>query len=122
MRDRVSYAFAVVSAAAALRLEGDRIIGARLALGGVATKPWRAHEAEQILRGARADASIFRSAAEAALAQARPAGDNSFKIELARRIVVRPSRSPPPAPLSAFPPFPLLPSPPFPELSPMPEL
>jgi xanthine dehydrogenase YagS FAD-binding subunit len=89
VRDRVSYAFAVVSAAAALRLEGDRIIGARLALGGVAMKPWRAHEAEQILRGARADASIFRSAAEAALAQARPAGDNSFKIELARRIVVR---------------------------------
>jgi xanthine dehydrogenase YagS FAD-binding subunit len=52
-------------------------------------KPWRAREAEQTLRGARADASNFRRAAEVALAQAKPSGDNSFKIELARRIVVR---------------------------------
>jgi xanthine dehydrogenase YagS FAD-binding subunit len=89
VRERTSYAFAVVSAAAALRLEGETIAEARVALGGVAMKPWRAREGEQTLRGARADASNFRRAAEAALAQAKPSGDNSFKIELARRIVVR---------------------------------
>jgi xanthine dehydrogenase YagS FAD-binding subunit len=89
VRERTSYAFAVVSAAAALRLEGDTIAQARLALGGVAMKPWRAREAELILTGARADAGVFRRAAEAALAQAKPSGDNGFKIELARRIIVR---------------------------------
>ena len=89
VRERTSYAFAVVSAAAALRVEDDRIAQARLALGGVAMKPWRAREAERILAGARADASLFRLAAEAALAEAKPSGDNGFKIELARRIVVR---------------------------------
>jgi xanthine dehydrogenase YagS FAD-binding subunit len=89
VRERTSYAFAVVSAAAALRLEDDTIAEARVALGGVATKPWRAREAEQILAGAPADASIFRRAAAAALAAAKPSGDNAFKIELARRIVVR---------------------------------
>ncbi len=65
------------------------IVEARLALGGVAMKPWRAREAELVLAGAKTDASIFRRAAEAALAQAKPSGDNGFKIELARRIVVR---------------------------------
>jgi xanthine dehydrogenase YagS FAD-binding subunit len=89
VRERTSYAFAVVSAAAALRVEGDTIAEARLALGGVALKPWRAREAEQILAGVRADASLFRRAAEAALAEAKPSGNNGFKIELARRIVVR---------------------------------
>jgi xanthine dehydrogenase YagS FAD-binding subunit len=89
VRERTSYAFAVVSAAAALRLEGDTIVQARVALGGVAMKPWRAREAERILNGARADAALFRRAAEAALTQAKPAGDNGFKIELARRIIVR---------------------------------
>ena len=89
VRERTSYAFAVVSAAAALRVEDDRIAQARLALGGVAMKPWRARAAERILAGARADASLFRHAAEAALAEAKPSGDNGFKIELARRIVVR---------------------------------
>jgi xanthine dehydrogenase YagS FAD-binding subunit len=89
VRERTSYAFAVVSAAAALRMEGDTIKEARLALGGVALKPWRAREAEQILTEMRAGASAFRRAAEAALAEARPSGDNGFKIELARRIVVR---------------------------------
>ncbi len=89
IRDRTSYAFAVVSAAAALRFEGDTIAAARLALGSVALKPWRAREAEEILIGARADALSFRRAAGAALAGAKPAGDNAFKIELARRIVVR---------------------------------
>src|SRR5580698_3439751 len=70
VRERTSYAFAVVSAAAALRLDGDVIAEARLALGGVAAKPWRAREAEQLLRGVRADAAIFTRAAEAALADA----------------------------------------------------
>jgi xanthine dehydrogenase YagS FAD-binding subunit len=89
LRERTSFAFAVVSAAAALRIEKDRIAEARLALGGVALKPWRAREAEQILAGARPDAALFRRAAEAALAEAKPSGDNGFKIELARRIVAR---------------------------------
>ena len=89
VRERTSYAFAVVSAAAALRVEDDRIVDARVALGGVAMKPWRAREAELILAGARVDATLFRRAAEAALAAAKPSGDNAFKIELARRIVVR---------------------------------
>jgi xanthine dehydrogenase YagS FAD-binding subunit len=89
VRDRTSYAFAVVSAVAALRIADDTIADARLALGGVAMKPWRAREAERVLVGARTDALTFRSAAEAALAEAKPSGDNGFKIELARRIAVR---------------------------------
>ncbi len=89
VRERTSYAFAVVSAAAALRMEGDRIAEARLALGGVAPKPWRARAAEEILAGARPDAAAFRRAAEAALAEAKPSGENAFKIELARRVVAR---------------------------------
>jgi xanthine dehydrogenase YagS FAD-binding subunit len=89
IRERTSYAFAVVSAAAALRIEDDTIVEARLALGGVAMKPWRCREAELILNGARTDAAHFQRAAEAALADAKPSGDNGFKIDLARRIVVR---------------------------------
>jgi xanthine dehydrogenase YagS FAD-binding subunit len=89
VRERTSYAFAVVSAAAALRVENGTIAQARVALGGVAMKPWRAREAELILAGGRAGAALFRRAAEAALAQAKPSGDNGFKIELARRIVAR---------------------------------
>ncbi|HZB94046.1 MAG TPA: xanthine dehydrogenase family protein subunit M [Stellaceae bacterium] len=89
LRERTSYAFAVVSAAAALRLENGTIREARLALGGVAAKPWRARPAEQILAGARADDEVFRRAAAAALAEARPSGDNGFKIELAQRIIRR---------------------------------
>jgi xanthine dehydrogenase YagS FAD-binding subunit len=89
LRDRTSYAFAIVSAAAALRIDAGVIVDARLALGGVAMKPWRAREAERILIGARADKALFRHAAEAALAEAKPAGDNAFKIELARRVVAR---------------------------------
>jgi xanthine dehydrogenase YagS FAD-binding subunit len=89
IRERTSYAFAVVSAAAALRIEDGAIAQARIALGGVALKPWRARAAEAELAGARADPAAFRRAAEAALADARPSGDNEFKIELARRIVVR---------------------------------
>lgn len=89
LRERTSYAFAVVSAAAGLRLEGGAITEARLALGGVALKPWRAREAEAVLAGAAPGHAVFRAAAEAALAEARPSGGNAFKIELARRIVVR---------------------------------
>ena len=89
IRERTSYAFAVVSAAAALRLENGLIAEARIALGGVALKPWRARTAEAALAGARPDQAAFRLAAEAALADAKPSGDNEFKIELARRIVVR---------------------------------
>jgi xanthine dehydrogenase YagS FAD-binding subunit len=89
VRERTSYAFAVVSAAAALRMEGGRIAEARIALGGVALKPWRADAAEAVLAGAQPDEAAFRRAAEAALADARPSGDNAFKIELARRIVAR---------------------------------
>jgi xanthine dehydrogenase YagS FAD-binding subunit len=89
VRERTSYAFAVVSAAAGLRLDGQRIVEARLALGGVALKPWRAREAERALSGRGCDATTFRAAADIALADARPTGDNAFKIELARRIIVR---------------------------------
>ena len=89
VRDRTSYAFAVVSAAACLRLDGGKVVDARVALGGVALKPWRAHEAERLLVGREPNQAAFRAAADIALAQARPSGDNAYKIELARRIVVR---------------------------------
>jgi xanthine dehydrogenase YagS FAD-binding subunit len=89
VRDRTSYAFAIVSAAAALRIEKGVIAQARVAMGGVALKPWRAREAEPILIGARPDSALFARAATAALADAKPSGDNAFKIELARRVVAR---------------------------------
>ena len=89
VRERTSYAFAVVSAAAALRMQDERIVEARLSLGGVALKPWRARAAEETLAGASPGADAFRRAAKAALAGAKPSGENAFKIELARRIVVR---------------------------------
>jgi xanthine dehydrogenase YagS FAD-binding subunit len=89
LRERTSYAFAVVSAAACLHIEDGIIAEARLALGGVAAKPWRARAAEVALAGVRPNAEGFHRAAEAALAEARPSGGNAFKIELARRIVAR---------------------------------
>ncbi len=89
VRERTSYAFAIVSAAAALRIEANVIADARLALGGVASKPWRARQAERMLVGAPAGTQLFRRAAEAALAEAEPPGDNAYKIELARRVVAR---------------------------------
>ena len=89
LRERTSYAFAVVSAAAALRIEDGRIRAARLALGGVAAKPWRARAAEEVLAGVPVSNEIFRRAAETALAKAKPSGDNGFKIELARRVTAR---------------------------------
>src|SRR5258705_2961737 len=89
VRERTSYAFAVVSAAAALRIEQGKIKDVRLALGGVAAKPWRARAAEEGLAGAGPTADAFRRAAQVALADAKPSGDNLFKIELAQRILVR---------------------------------
>jgi xanthine dehydrogenase YagS FAD-binding subunit len=89
VRERTSYAFAVVSAAAALQIENGKITEARLALGGVAAKPWRARAAEQMLKDAVPEATNFREAAHAALADAIPSGDNAFKIELARRLIAR---------------------------------
>jgi xanthine dehydrogenase YagS FAD-binding subunit len=89
VRERTSYAFAVVSAAAGLRIDGPHIAEARIALGGVALKPWRASEAERLLVGREPTKAAFHEAAQAALAEATPSGDNAFKIELARRIVVR---------------------------------
>jgi len=89
LRERTSYAFAVVSAAAALRIDNGIIREARVALGGVAAKPWRAPQAEAVLAGRAPDSAAFRDAGIAALADARPSGDNAFKIELARRIVAR---------------------------------
>jgi xanthine dehydrogenase YagS FAD-binding subunit len=87
VRDRSSYAFALVSVAAALELDGGTVRDVRLALGGVAPKPWRAWRAEEALRGARATSESFRDAADAELADARPLAGNGFKIELARRTI-----------------------------------
>jgi len=88
VRDRASYAFALVSVAAALRVEGGLVTDVRLALGGVAHKPWRAVKAEAVLLGGPATATAFRAAATAELADARPLRDNGFKIELASRTMV----------------------------------
>ena len=85
VRDRASYAFALVSVAAALELDGDTVKDVRIALGGVAHKPWRAWKAEDALRGQPATAEAFRAAAQAELAQAQPLRHNGFKVELARR-------------------------------------
>lgn len=90
LRERTSYAFAVVSATAMLDLDGSGAIAeARIALGAVAPKPWRAREAEAFLSGRQPVAEVLAEAARIALADARPSGDNAFKIELARRIVMR---------------------------------
>jgi xanthine dehydrogenase YagS FAD-binding subunit len=89
VRDRASYAFALVSVAAALEIEGDKIKSARVALGGVAHKPWRATKAEQALAGKKAGDDSFRAAAEAELAGAKGYTFNSFKIELAKRAITQ---------------------------------
>ncbi|MGA8042528.1 MAG: xanthine dehydrogenase family protein subunit M [Terracidiphilus sp.] len=89
LRDRASYEFALASAAVVVRVEGGHIRYARVAMGGVGTKPWRSHEAERALTGKAAHADAFRAAAEAALAQAKPRKDNAFKVELAKRCLVR---------------------------------
>ncbi|MDH2402852.1 xanthine dehydrogenase family protein subunit M [Bradyrhizobium sp. SSUT18] len=87
VRDRASYAFALVSVAAALEIDGDMVRDVRLALGGVAHKPWRAAKAEALLKGGPANAMAFRAAADAELADAKPLNHNGFKIELAARTI-----------------------------------
>jgi xanthine dehydrogenase YagS FAD-binding subunit len=87
VRDRASYAFALVSVAAALEIKDGRISDVRLALGGVAPKPWRAYEAEKVLSGAEPGLELFRRAADAELSHARGFQYNSFKIELAKRTI-----------------------------------
>ena len=85
VRDRASYAFALVSVAAVLEVTEGRVGDVRLALGGVAHKPWRARRAEALLKGGPATPEAFRAGIEAELAEARPLSDNGFKIELAAR-------------------------------------
>jgi xanthine dehydrogenase YagS FAD-binding subunit len=89
VRDRASYAFALVSVAAALQLDGTTVKSARIALGGVAHKPWRASAAEQMLTGQPLTDATLREAAAAALRDARPLRDNRFKVQLAQRSIVR---------------------------------
>ena len=88
VRDRASYAFALVSAAVALDLDGGTVRDVRIALGGVAPKPWRARAAEAVLRGRPATAAAFRAAADAELASAIPLSGNGFKVELTKRAIV----------------------------------
>jgi len=89
LRDRLSYAFALVSVAVAMRLEGDRIAEVRIALGGVAHKPWRRIEAEEAIKNERPSDTVFDTAARALLAGAVGQGDNGFKIGLAHKAIVR---------------------------------
>jgi len=89
VRDRQSYAFALVSVAAGLELEGNTIKSAGLALGGVALKPWRSLDAEKSLIGATPNTEAFKKAADLALAGAKPREHNAFKIELAKQSIVR---------------------------------
>jgi xanthine dehydrogenase YagS FAD-binding subunit len=89
IRDRASFAFALASAAVALELRGGIVRAARVALGGVATKPWRSPAAEAVLVGQAPSTALFRKAAEAALAGAAPRPHNAFKVELAKRTLVR---------------------------------
>jgi xanthine dehydrogenase YagS FAD-binding subunit len=88
VRDRASYAFALISVAAALELDGGAVKDVRLAMGGVAHKPWRALKLEAFLRGAPANSESFRRGAAEELADARPLQHNAFKVELAQRTIV----------------------------------
>jgi xanthine dehydrogenase YagS FAD-binding subunit len=89
VRDRTSYEFALASAAVIMDIQGGRIKTARVALGGVGTKPWRSIVAEKVLTGALNNEQTYRTAAEAALSAAKPYAYNAFKIELAKRTLVR---------------------------------
>jgi xanthine dehydrogenase YagS FAD-binding subunit len=89
VRDRASFAFALASAAVALDVVDGRVREARIALGGVGTRPWRSPEAEKALHGRSATVATYRAAADAALSSAIPRTHNAFKIELARRTLVR---------------------------------
>jgi xanthine dehydrogenase YagS FAD-binding subunit len=88
LRDRASYEFALASAAVVVTVERGRVARARIALGGVGTKPWRSTAAEALLTGERVGEPAFRRAADAALRDARPQSQNAFKVELARRCLV----------------------------------
>jgi len=88
LRDRASYEFALASAAVVVTMGSGKITRARIALGGVGTKPWRSSEAEAALTGKPANEGTFRQAAEAALRHAKPQSENKFKIELAKRCVM----------------------------------
>ncbi|WP_217144162.1 xanthine dehydrogenase family protein subunit M [Streptomyces sp. AC627_RSS907] len=88
VRERASYAFAIGSVAAALDVEDGVVRDARLALGAVASRPWRARAAEDVLIGAPADGAAFAAAADAELADARPLPDNGYKVTLMRNLVV----------------------------------
>jgi xanthine dehydrogenase YagS FAD-binding subunit len=85
LRDRASYEFALASAAVILEVANGNVKSARIALGGVGTKPWRSHEAEAALVGQPVQIANFRRAAEAAMQAAKPQSENGFKIELAKR-------------------------------------
>ena len=89
VRDRASYAFALVSVAAALDVSGGKIKAARVAMGGVANKPWRALEVEKFLVGKDATEDVFKQAAEAEMKNAKALEHNKFKIELGKRAIVR---------------------------------
>ena len=89
VRDRLSYAFALASCAAGVEIADGKVRAARIALGGVGTRPWKCAEAEQALIGQPAQADTFRKAAEVALREAKARRDNGFKIELAKRTLVR---------------------------------
>jgi xanthine dehydrogenase YagS FAD-binding subunit len=89
VRDRASFAFALASAAVALDVQSGTIRNARIALGGVGTKPWRSQAAERVLVGKPATLATFQAASAAALADAHPRKDNAFKVTLARRTLER---------------------------------
>lgn len=89
VRDRASYAFALVSVAAALEMDGNLIRQARVALGGVAHKPWRALDAEKFLAGKEATEENFKQAAEIEMSKAKPLEHNAFKVELGKRAIAR---------------------------------
>jgi xanthine dehydrogenase YagS FAD-binding subunit len=93
LRDRASYEFALASAAVVLTISNNKITRARIALGGVGTKPWRSPEAEAALTGKPANDATFRLSAEAALRNAKPQSENGFKIELAKRCLMHALRT-----------------------------
>ena len=93
LRDRASYEFALASAAIVLTVSGGKITRARVAMGGVGTKPWRSTEAESLLTGNTADDANFRKAAEAALRGAKPQSENGYKVELAKRCLTHALRT-----------------------------
>jgi xanthine dehydrogenase YagS FAD-binding subunit len=88
LRDRASYEFALASAAVVVTVANGKVTRARIALGGVGTKPWRSTEAEGELIGQSATEVVFRKAAEAALRGAKPQSENGFKVELAKRCLI----------------------------------